>query len=62
MDSEKVFYSLNVGDIQSVALDELDRELSIEELKILMNVIPERILWYEIITNAIHEEVNNKRA
>jgi hypothetical protein len=31
-----------------------------QKLKILMDVIPTRVPWHEIIANAIHEEVNKK--
>jgi len=46
---EKNIYSLNVEDVQTVAREELKRELSLEEIEIIERKIGNYINWYEII-------------
>jgi hypothetical protein len=46
-----IVYSLNVEDIQTVALQELDRELTKDELKIVEDEIGNHIKWYDIISD-----------
>jgi hypothetical protein len=52
---KKIIYSLNVQDVQTVALDEIDRELSKKEVKQIEDLIAERIDWYGAIAYAIAE-------
>jgi len=49
----KVFYKLCYEDIQEVARQELDRELSTEELLSVVDEISERIEWYEPIVSVL---------
>ncbi|MGD1008452.1 MAG: hypothetical protein ABR980_14620 [Ignavibacteriaceae bacterium] len=49
----KIIYSLSVVDLQSVALDSIERELTDEEIKKVTNEIEKSINWYEIIENVI---------
>ncbi len=52
-----IIYSLNIEDIQTVALQELERELSRKEIKLIKESIGEKINWYEAIANSIHEKL-----
>jgi len=54
---KQIIYSLTVEDIQTVAEQELERELSTEEIKKITEVIPEKINWYDAIANAINEKI-----
>lgn len=54
----KVIYSLNEEDIQTVALQEIDRNLSSQEIEELKNFIAEKINWYDAIADAINERIN----
>jgi hypothetical protein len=56
----RIFYSLNIEDIQTVALEELDRVLTDEEIEMIMNEVPERIPWYEIIADVMYQKVDAK--
>lgn len=47
--NEKVVYSLNVEDIQTVAEQEFDRRLSHEELKVVEDQVGDYINWYDAI-------------
>ena len=51
-----IIYSLNIDDIQEVAMQELDRELTPEEIKKLIDPIAEKIPWYEAIADSINEQ------
>lgn len=55
MDEKTVVYSLNVSDLQCVAQNEFDSELSVSEIEILKNSIGDYIDWYTFVTFAIHE-------
>ena len=46
MDREKIIYSINIEDIQNVADQELVRELTENELKIVENKLGDYIDWY----------------
>ncbi len=56
----RIFYSLNIEDIQTVALEELDRVLTGEEIEMIMNEVPERIPWYEIIADVMYQKIDAK--
>ena len=61
---EEIVYSLNVEDIQTVATQEVDRELTIEEIERIKDSIAERIDWYGAIADSISEKIEvvlNKR-
>lgn len=53
MRSDKIFYSLCIQDIQDVALDTLDRKLTEEEIKKVLEPIADRISLYDAIQDAI---------
>ena len=52
---ERIIYSLNVEDIQTVANDELNRDLTDEEIKLVENEVGDYINWYDAICFAIHD-------
>ena len=60
---DKVIYQLTIVDIQEVASQELDRELSPEEIELVQNLVGDYIPWYDAISLAINEMLakNNKR-
>ena len=53
----KIVYQLTIEDIQEVAIQELDRELTKEEIIRLIDPIAEKIPWYDAIADAINETV-----
>ena len=50
---EKIIYQLTVEDLQNVANDELDRDLTQGEIKTLEDKIGDYIDWYQIINTTI---------
>jgi hypothetical protein len=52
---EKIIYSINIEDIQTVAEQELGRKLTEEELRLVENKLGDYVGWYEAILNAINE-------
>ena len=52
-----VIYKLTVEDVQNVALQELDRELTRKELIKIEYLVGDRIPWYDAIASAIEELV-----
>jgi hypothetical protein len=58
---DEIIYQLTIEDIQEVADQELGRELSPEEIKLVQNRVGDYISWYDAISLAIDELiVNNK--
>ena len=58
---DEIIYQLTIEDIQEVADQELDRELSPEEIKLVQDRVGDYISWYDAISLAIDELiVNNK--
>ncbi len=54
---EEPFYYLTIEDIQEVADQELDRELTPEEIKLVQDRVGDYISWYDAIALAIDEMV-----
>lgn len=52
---KKIIYELTIADIQEVAFAELERELSPDEIEMLIDPIADRINWYDAIADAITE-------
>ncbi len=52
---DRIVYSLNVEDLQTVAEQELERELSDEEIKIVENRLGDYIDWYGSIASVLEE-------
>lgn len=51
----KIIYQLTIEDIQNVAMQELDRDLTKEEIKNLIDPIAKKIPWYDVIADSINE-------
>jgi hypothetical protein len=58
---DKIIYQLTIEDIQKVATQELERELTKEEIEGLINPIAEKIPWYDAIAAAIDEVIVEPR-
>jgi hypothetical protein len=54
----KIIYSLNEDDIQTVALQEVERNLSSLEIERIKSSIADKLNWYDAIAEAISEEIN----
>lgn len=54
----KIIYSLTEEDIQTVALQEIERNLSSQEVEKIKDSIAEKINWYDAIAEAINEEIS----
>lgn len=57
-DYEHVVYSINVEDIQTVALEEFGRTLTDDELKIVENKIGDYIPWYDMVDAVISDHLD----
>lgn len=56
----KVIYQLTIEDVQNVAREEIERELSIGELQVIEDKIGDYIHWYELIDSVINSELQKK--
>ena len=57
MNRKKVIYSLCIEDIQVVAEQEIERELTIEEINRIKDTIATKINWYDAIADAIYHNI-----
>ena len=55
MKNNKIIYSLTVRDIQTVANQEIERNLSYQEIEKIIETIADKISWYDAIANSINE-------
>ncbi len=55
--NQKTIYSINIEDIQTVAQQELERNLTLEEIAKLEDSIAENINWYDAIAAAINHKI-----
>ncbi len=53
----ELIYKLNIEDIQNVALQEIGRELTSGEIKSIESKISENIKWYDVIADAINDNI-----
>lgn len=60
IDTSKIVYSLNIEDVQNVAEEELGRELTEKELKIVEDKVGDYIDWYSAIDMTIQNEILNR--
>lgn len=60
MKQSKIVYSLCVADIQTVALETIERKLSIEEIEKSIASIEEKINWFDAIADSIRENIELK--
>jgi hypothetical protein len=59
-DKDDIIYSLSIEDIQTVALEEIGRELTANEIEKITDLIAENINWYDAILDAINAKINLK--
>lgn len=59
MKKDQIVYSLNEEDIQTVANQELERDLSSQEIEKIKDTIAEKINWYDAIAEAIEERISD---
>lgn len=57
LSNNKIVYSLNVEDVQTVAMDTLHRKLSEEEIQAIETSIANNIEWHEVIQRAIIDKL-----
>ncbi len=60
MEQERIIYSLNIEDVQTVASEILDRHLSTNEIAQIEDALAERINWFEAIAGAISENLGHR--
>lgn len=54
-ENNRIVYSLNVEDIQNVANEILDRELTQEEVNKVVDVVQERMPWFDVLSDSINQ-------
>lgn len=57
MKYSKIIYKLVVEDIQEVARQKLDRNLTDAEINSILDLIAEKINWHEAIADSIDENI-----
>lgn len=57
---QDIIYSLNTDDLQLVAVEELNRKLSLEEIKELIDILEKKIDWYGIVAESIDSLINER--
>ncbi|MDO9287936.1 MAG: hypothetical protein Q7T83_04015 [Thermodesulfovibrionales bacterium] len=62
MKPSKIIYSLNIDDAQNVAEEELGRQASKKELKIVEDKVGDYIDWHEAISLAIKDAVKLQKS
>ncbi len=60
MKPSKIIYSLNIEDVQNVAEEELGRQASKKELKIVEDKVGDYIDWHGAISFAIKDAVSSQ--
>ena len=58
MRSNKTVYAISVEDVQDIANDLLDRQLTKKEIALIENSIGDYIDWSQAIENAIRKDVH----
>lgn len=56
----QIIYKLTIEDIQNVAQQELERDLTLEEINKIKNNIGDKINWYDSIADTINETILHK--
>ena len=57
MDNNEIIYQLTVEDFQKIAKENLNRELTRDEIEKVLEFVAERIPWYDLIGDGIQELV-----
>lgn len=55
-----ILFSLCSEDFQTVAIQEIDRLLTEDEMVKVRKLVDEKINWYDAIVNSINELLNSK--
>ncbi len=58
MPKSKTVYAIDEGDVQSIAIQELSRSLTAEELKYVIDNLPGYIDWQQVTSMVIDEAVH----
>ncbi|MGC8552859.1 MAG: hypothetical protein ACP5O7_08340 [Phycisphaerae bacterium] len=58
---DRIIYSLNVADLQTIAEDELGRRLTRKEVALLKDKIGDYIGWADAIIAAIQANISNEK-
>ncbi|MFA4829779.1 MAG: hypothetical protein WC855_11790 [Thermodesulfovibrionales bacterium] len=61
MKPSKIIYSLNIEDVQNVAEEELGRQASKKELKIVEDKVGDYIDWHGAISLALNDAVRTQK-
>ena len=61
MNNNKIIYSINIEDVQNVAEQELDTELTDKELKLVEDKIGNYINWYDAIAILIGNIITDEK-
>ena len=56
---DRIIYSINVEDLQTVAEQELERELTNDEIEIVEKRLGDFIDWYGAIASTLNEVIKN---
>ena len=59
-EKSKIIYSINIEDLQSVAEQELERELTGEEIEIVEKRLGDYIDWYGAIASTLNEVIKKQ--
>lgn len=54
---DTIIYSLNIEDFQTVATQEIGRELTQTEIVKIADIVADNIGWYDAVAAAIHTEI-----
>ncbi|MCI0693889.1 hypothetical protein L0337_18025 [candidate division KSB1 bacterium] len=57
-DKDDIIYSLSIEDIQTVALEEIGRELTAKEIEKIKDLIAKNINWYDAILDSINAKID----
>ncbi len=57
-DNDEIIYSLNIMDIQTVAQQEIGRDLTSGEIEKMKESIAAKINWYDAISDAIYQDID----
>lgn len=55
LNSNKIVYSINVGDLQTVAQEIIERDLTDEEISVVVDKMGDHIPWFDAIWYAIQD-------
>ena len=58
----RIIYQLTVEDIQTVAEEQLERAVTVEEIKEIESLVAEKINWYDAIADAIQQVMIKKES